>query len=143
MKMFLSALVLVVTSSLAQAAPMITRGPIPGTDVIEYPLVPGQPQEAWEIVQNLVNGTYLNYSRAPWGSTGSASEPIFACYTIAGGRKFAGIGYSQFQLQEVLNVVVQDAFGDWAEHITRCRPYSEMLAVDPRYSDIHYFFYMF
>ncbi len=121
--------------------PFIVRGSKPGTDVVQYPQdPPSAPLEAWEVVLDWADGTYLNYSRGWYGHVGSQTQPIRICSTKVDGKKFAGIGYDESRLQSALALVIQDALGTTANSSTSCSIFSDLLLNHPEYKDLQKFF---
>ncbi len=129
---------LLVFSSVSSSLPSIVRGPS-GSGVVEYPRGNG-PLEAWEIVTDWVDGTYLNYSRAFWGDLGAPGRPVVVCATKTEDKKFAGIGFNEAMLKDALTVVIQDKLGLSADTSTDCALYSDLIARNHDFSDLQKFY---
>lgn len=133
---------LFVNLALANSAdtPFIVRGSSPGTDVVQYPQGSGTPLEAWEIVLDWADGTYLNYSRGWYGYVGTQAQPIKICSTKVENKKYAGIGFDDSKLQAALALVIQDAQGATANTATSCAVFSDLLLTHPEFKDLQKFF---
>lgn len=138
--LFLFSVSILISATSFAGSPQIVRGPKPGSDIVEYPRQAGQGYEAWEIVEDWVDGLYLNYSRAPWGNSGTSSSPIIVCSNNTAGLKIAGIGYKEDLLLGAIELVINDRLHTTGTHSIQCARYSDLLSKDPKQSDLRYFF---
>jgi hypothetical protein len=121
--------------------PRIDRGVPPASDIVYY----GHDltHEAWEVVADRADETFLNYSRFPYGDVFYRGQPTQVCFAIVKGvggkiQKFVGASENADHLAKALSLVVYDRTS--RTPIYACKSMHDLLVTDPRYRDLEFLF---